>query len=261
MDTKNTQFYSPHDMHNTGGKENHTPNLTPGLRTPYSPASHDVPPMESLSESIASVPNSASLSKRYDSKVGFTPTPQGRRGQGTIFGESEYPSLPNRRYESRSHTMAAATGNAAFTVRVFGFPANKAQAVLAEFQNLGAIIRTTNGSGNWMDIEFNSPIIAKSAESMDGSVIDGVMIGVKMIGSWNRGTPYRDDSLTNKRKKGVNQIAKEVEQSLMNIDVTGAFNNIFGVGSGGTRYGDRNTAGNLVPQNTCSKILEYILQW
>jgi len=87
-------------------------------------------------------------------------------------------------------------------------------------------------------------------------VIDGVMIGVKMIG-------FRDletqDSM--KRKKGVDQIAQDFKQSINNVDVTGAFNSLFGFSSGATSYGGRSPTGNLVPQNTCSRILEYILQW
>mmetsp|Transcript_30111 Transcript_30111/g.52916 ORF Transcript_30111/g.52916 Transcript_30111/m.52916 type:complete len:289 (+) Transcript_30111:95-961(+) len=153
-----------------------------------------------------------------------------------------------------SHINATATGEKQLTVRVFGFPPNKAQAIVAEFQRKGEIVRRMEGYSNWMDIEFTSPMVVESALAMNGKIIDGVMIGVMRLneqgGHLNhnldrsyRQTPgmrYRNAS--RKHAKGGRRPHAALPKTL---------NDIWGYDS----------ARGPVPQSICSKIMEYVFQW
>lgn len=152
-------------------------------------------------------------------------------------------------------TMLATDNSHSFTIRVFGFTPNKAQAVVGAFQEFGEIVRRTAGEGNWIDIEYKSPTVADAALTMNGKIISGVMIGVKRLDDGLNtsvgGGVHREQQRRRMKPKGVNE---------MNIgdwvEGWGATTSTF---SGGAR--SNLGARTPVPQSFCSKVKEYILEW
>eukprot|EP01083_Nonionella_stella_P029108 80210_1 len=65
------------------------------------------------------------------------------------------------------------------TITVFGFPRARIDLVLARFRKFGKFIKFESRQ-NWVDITFQHPLEASQALSMNGLVMDGFMIGVKM---------------------------------------------------------------------------------
>lgn len=62
-------------------------------------------------------------------------------------------------------------------VRVFGFPEEKALRVLEAMLRLGTISRFRL-QGNFLDAEFVDPLAAEQAAQLNGSVLEGAVVGV-----------------------------------------------------------------------------------
>ncbi len=69
------------------------------------------------------------------------------------------------------------------TVTVFGFPPEKAAAVMNLFQSVGEVVRRIDGGcGNWVHIQYKRAVHANMALSHNGKLVDGeIMIGVKRV--------------------------------------------------------------------------------
>jgi len=161
-----------------------------------------------------------------------------------------------------NHVFKMATGANDCTVRVFGFPSNRAQAVVAEFQRVGEIVRRSDGGGNWMDIEFTSPFVVEAALTMNGKVIaDGIMIGVMRVEPRGRASadPMNYRTPMTRKRIAYTQRRQGVYKLYRNFS---AFWNYFQFGSWWwwDRW-DSYSSGEPVPQSICSKVMEYILQW
>ena len=70
------------------------------------------------------------------------------------------------------------------TVRVFGYPPDKARAMVAYFRRLGNIAKHAVGSGNWLDIEYRDQDEFERARGTDGQQIDlHTLVGPGLAGS------------------------------------------------------------------------------
>ena len=79
------------------------------------------------------------------------PSPMSRRPADASANISADLSAEVSRISERDSIVSA---QSSLTVRVFGYPPDKAHAVVAYFQRLGNIAKRTMGSGNWLDIEY-----------------------------------------------------------------------------------------------------------
>eukprot|EP00808_Paulinella_micropora_P029682 g83426.t1 len=78
------------------------------------------------------------------------------------------------------------------TVVVFGFPRDRADAVLSWMQKEGEILRRQDDAGNWTYLTYATPLQMKWAEEQNGVVLEGnLMIGVKRAGSLPTGPDLR----------------------------------------------------------------------
>eukprot|EP00475_Leptophrys_vorax_P000033 TRINITY_DN10019_c0_g1_i2.p1 TRINITY_DN10019_c0_g1~~TRINITY_DN10019_c0_g1_i2.p1 ORF type:complete len:353 (+),score=71.97 TRINITY_DN10019_c0_g1_i2:37-1059(+) len=85
-------------------------------------------------------------------------------------------------------------GPANYCVLVFGFPPTKRLAILSRFDQMGQIVRTMyNESSNSMGLEFESAAGKMRALNLNGSLVQGSVVGVKHIDSFQE--LYRGSAL------------------------------------------------------------------
>lgn len=84
------------------------------------------------------------------------------------------------------------------TIKVFGFPIDKASDILSHFRRFGTMVRYEI-SNNWIVITYNNETSAKHALTVNASVIDDYMIGVILCES---------ESLPQERKKTFKYLLK-----------------------------------------------------
>jgi hypothetical protein len=76
----------------------------------------------------------------------------------------------------------ADAANAVHCILVFGFPPSKRMGILSRFDHLGSVTRTFyNESSNWMGIEYENAAAKLRALSLNGSLVHGVVVGVKHV--------------------------------------------------------------------------------
>src|SRR5262245_53801522 len=64
-------------------------------------------------------------------------------------------------------------------VTIFGFPPSTTSYVLQQFQAFGDILRHEVGEGNWINVQYASPLQAIKALNRNGKFIgDSILIGV-----------------------------------------------------------------------------------
>jgi hypothetical protein len=64
------------------------------------------------------------------------------------------------------------------TVTVFGFPPDKASAIVRKFRQFGEVLRREDGGPNWVHLSYTSPVDARMALNQNGRIVEGVMVGV-----------------------------------------------------------------------------------
>jgi len=77
----------------------------------------------------------------------------------------------------RSNLSSQFDGDRLYGVTVFGFPPEKASAIINRFQKHGEIVKRIPGN-NWVDIYYKQPMHVNLALTLNGKMIDGLMIGV-----------------------------------------------------------------------------------
>ena len=64
-------------------------------------------------------------------------------------------------------------------ITVFGFQPGNASLILSEFQEYGTIIgHRSLPSKNWIDIQYEDPVVAEQVLAKNGKMLHGTMIGV-----------------------------------------------------------------------------------
>lgn len=181
------------------------------------------------------------------------PSPMSRRPADASANISADLSAEVSRISERDSIVSA---RSSLTVRVFGYPPDKAHAVVAYFQRLGNIAKRTMGSGNWLDIEYRDQDGFERARGMDGQQIDmHTMVGVKEVPrhEHTHNASRRFITTPSHRRKpqqrsGVAHLSKSFWSS---------FNPWLWWGGSSSNPG----GGKPRPETLCEKIMEYIFQW
>mmetsp|Transcript_22328 Transcript_22328/g.35998 ORF Transcript_22328/g.35998 Transcript_22328/m.35998 type:complete len:281 (+) Transcript_22328:169-1011(+) len=149
---------------------------------------------------------------------------------------------------STAHQVNDRESKQSCTVTVFGFPPNKAHAVIAHFESLGDIVKRNDSASNWIDIQYTSPHVVEAALEKNGEVIDGVMIGVRR----QRG-PSNISKRPQPRRRPKHPTSNQFEEF--------SFKRLFSFMDWSYDGQDERYDSAAIPQSTCSKIMEYVFQW